>query len=200
MLNERLQVCDRPGQNWRVLLFGWLVICSTLIILFTIMVVFLPASIASVNMMGPAYVPLFLKVAVGIIVVSLFFYYTWLMRVPNRKILAIGVFLFLWSSIRAEWSGGFISLTIAPPIHITLINNPSLLLQINIAAIVIASMFGIAWYQRDHQLAQATTSESSPSPSGVETGWACEYCETPVNENDKFCAHCGQDVTTIKDE
>jgi hypothetical protein len=125
-------------------LFWWLVACSALLISMSTLSAILPASIASVSSIGPT-IPAILVVIVGIMGLL---YFTWLMRNPSPRILLVGIFLFLLSAIRIEWADGLVGFTLGLPVRLTLVDSPSLLVQLDLIAFVISVFFAFAWYKR----------------------------------------------------
>lgn len=70
------------------------------------------------------------------------------MRNPSPRILLIGIFLFFLSAVRIEWADGLLGLTLGLPVRLTLVDNSSLLIQIDLIAIAISSLFAFAWHKK----------------------------------------------------
>ncbi len=127
-------------------LFWWLV--SNLIIVATLVMMsaVLPPWIANITLMGTTSVAVALLVFIPIC--SALIYLTGKMREPTSRILMIWAFLYFLGIVRIEWSGGIWNINPLLALRFPIVDNASVLIELDVVAFAIFTLFAIAWHRR----------------------------------------------------
>jgi hypothetical protein len=126
-------------------LFWWLIVNWLLSIVIMLLIAVLPARLAGFEAQGP--MPPALIIAA--LVFTLWFYFIWRLRAPTPSVLLFGAILLFLSIVRIEWSDGlFLNTYPGPTFHFALVDNPSLLVQLNVLAVPIFVLCLVARYRR----------------------------------------------------